>query len=264
MEEKSDLIEEGQLDRCKVLEAFYRSFREDYVRAESTMGDLRRKGLPTSVLCEQCGAQMVIKVGKKGPFLSCSAYPKCTFSRPYVRDAQGQVRAAAEEVRDETCPKCGAPMVVKEGRFGQFLACSRYPECRSTLPLPQDAYWGGAVEETPVCPDCGSPMSLRNGRFGRFYSCTRYPDCRGTVPVKLGVACPMEGCDGQIVEKRSRKGKVFYGCSRYPTCRFALWDRPLQKPCPSCGAPFMVERHRKFGHTIACINKACGYIEPMA
>lgn len=264
MEEKLDLIEEGGLERDQVLKAFYRSFRQDYERAERTMVDLRREGLPTGISCDHCGAEMVIKVGKKGPFLSCSAFPQCTFSRPYVRDPEGRVRTSPEELREETCPQCGSPMVVKDGRFGRFLACSRYPACRSTLPFPQESVGGAAPDESPKCPECGSQMVLRSGRYGPFFACSRYPACRGSLSSKVGVACPQKGCDGQIVEKRSRKGKIFYGCSRYPACRFALWDRPIPRPCPTCGAPFVVERQRKTGRTVGCIRKECGYSERFA
>jgi DNA topoisomerase-1 len=260
MEGKLDRIEEGELDRLQVLRTFYESFRKDYEKAEVHMQDLKREGLSTGITCEACGSEMVIKMGRKGPFLSCSAYPKCTFSRPYKRDAQGHVQTAAEEPSGEQCPKCGAAMVVKEGRFGRFLACSRYPECRSTLPLKGETADRPAPEETPVCPKCGAPTVLRRGPYGRFFACQRYPECRGTVPVKMGVKCPR--CkEGQLVEKRSKKGKVFYSCSQYPKCRFALWDRPLARTCPNCGASLMVERRRKSGTTIACINKECGYAE---
>ena len=264
MEEKLDLIEAGELDRLQVLGGFYESFREDYAKAENNMEDLKHEGLPTDIRCDQCGQEMVVKVGKKGPFLSCSAYPDCTNSRPYVRDPEGNITAPqGEETEGEPCPKCGAPMVVKEGRFGRFLACKRYPECRSTLPIQEDQNAEGVPYEAPNCPECGSDMVLRSGRFGRFFACTRYPECRGTAPLKMGVSCPQHGCDGEIVEKRSRKGKVFFGCTRYPECRFALWDRPIPKPCPSCEASFLVDRIRKSSHSLACMNRGCDYKEKL-
>lgn len=263
MEEKLDLIEDGEVDRLQVLQGFYQSFREDYARAETGMADLKREGLPTESLCERCGAKMVIKVGKKGPFLSCSKYPGCTYSRPYLRNSEAGGKPGSQEESPETCPNCGSPMVRKEGRFGPFLACSQYPECKTRLSLKRDAGAQLSEEEAPRCPQCDSVMVLRTGRFGRFYGCPRYPECRGTASQKVDVGCPEEGCDGQIVEKRSRKGKIFYGCSNYPRCRFALWDRPTHKPCPSCGAPFMVERNRASGLTLACYKKECGYTEPL-
>ncbi len=120
-----------------------------------------------------------------------------------------------------------------------------------------------AVGEPPPCPTCGTAMVMRNGRFGPFFACPQYPKCRGTSSMKLGVQCPEKGCEGQIVEKRSRKGKLFYGCDRYPDCRFALWDRPVSKPCPACDAPFLVERTRRYGRSLACIKEGCDYTESL-
>ncbi len=262
MEERLDKIEEGQLDRLKVLEEFYGAFREDYSRAEREMRNLKREGIPTEMTCEKCSSPMVIKVGKKGPFLSCSAYPQCSFSRPYARDSEGNLMVTQSQETHQSCPSCGAPMVVREGRFGPFLACSGYPQCRTTKPLnteagPEDA--DSSAKQSPPCPQCGSPMVVRTGRFGRFLACTRYPKCKGAAPLKLGIACPLEGCEGHLVERRSKKGKSFFACSNYPKCRFLSWDRPLERPCPSCGAPFLVEKLRKSGRTVACIRKDCGY-----
>jgi DNA topoisomerase-1 len=263
MEQNLDRIEDGELDRTQVLTTFYQPFREDCGRAQEGMRDLKREGLPTGIPCERCRAEMVVKVGKKGPFLSCSTYPECTFSRPYLRDAEGRIQVAVEEVREEKCPQCGADMVLKDGRFGPFLACSQYPECRSTMPLSRSGPEEAPPSEAPACPECGSNMVLRNGRFGRFFACARYPECRGTASMKVGVPCPTAGCDGQIVEKRSRKGKVFYACTRYPDCRFALWDRPVPKACPACDAAFLVERTRKSGNRLACVREGCDYSAPM-
>lgn len=262
MEEKLDKIEEGKLDRLRVLEDFYSSFKEDYGRAEAEMMDLKREGLPTEMSCGKCGSAMVIKVGRKGPFLSCSAYPECTFSMPYVRHTGGRIEAASAAV-EETCPTCGSRMVIREGRFGPFLACRSYPECRTTMPLAGEEARGANLQtqEATSCPKCGSPMIVKNGRFGRFLACTRYPQCKGTAPINLGVMCPNQDCGGQIVERRSRKGKPFYACSRYPRCKFILWDRPVARQCPQCGAPFLVERLRKEGRILACVRPECGHIQ---
>lgn len=138
-----------------------------------------------------------------------------------------------EEVTDEKCEKCGKHMVKKWGRFGRFLACSGFPECKSTRPLEED---GSAPEETDEkCETCGSPMTIRTGRYGRFLACSSYPDCKGTKQIltKVGVACPQ--CGGDIVERRTRTKRVFYGCAKYPECDFTSWSRPLPVPCPQCG-----------------------------
>ncbi len=144
-------------------------------------------------------------------------------------DAPAQV-----QMTDEICHECGAQMVERWGRFGKFLACSRYPECKGSRPL------GEAEPEIvtdELCPECSAPMRIRQGRFGRFLACTRYPECKGSKPLlnKIGVNCPE--CGGALVERkmRGRGRRVFYGCANFPTCAFTTWVRPLPDPCPSCG-----------------------------
>ena len=116
------------------------------------------------------------------------------------------------------------------------------------------------VETGFVCEKCGSPMVLKKGRYGEFLACSAYPQCRNTMPVPTGVKCPQEGCDGDVIQKSSRRGKTFYGCNRYPECRYASWDRPVQEKCPACGSPILVvakeEGDVKY---LKCPNKNCGY-----
>ena len=137
-----------------------------------------------------------------------------------------------EEATDEVCPKCGKPMVARWGRFGRFLACTGYPECRTTKPLDEE---GEPETSDEKCDVCGADMVPRGGRYGRFLACTRYPDCKGTKPIlkKTGVTCPKDG--GELVERRTKKGRTFYGCANYPKCDFTTWTRPLPEPCPNCG-----------------------------
>jgi len=160
----------------------------------------------------------------------------------------------------EACPECSKPLVEKWGRFGKFLACSAYPECKYTKDL------GGGRERPPdepwdeSCPTCGKPMVVKHGRFGKFIACSGYPECKTTKPVPLGIGCPQEGCGGQLVERRSKRGKTFYGCANYPKCTFSLWQRPIAEPCPTCGAPFITERIARGGKTTrACVREGCGY-----
>jgi DNA topoisomerase-1 len=151
-----------------------------------------------------------------------------------------------EEVTDEVCEKCGKPMIKRWGRFGQFLACSGFPECKNTRPLEDDGTGAEATDET--CDVCGAPMTMRDGRYGRFLACSRYPECKGTKTImnKVGVSCPK--CRGDIVERRTRRRRAFYGCSRYPECDFTSWSRPLPEPCPSCsGLLVSAGRARKDG-----------------
>jgi DNA topoisomerase-1 len=109
-----------------------------------------------------------------------------------------------------------------------------------------------------TCPTCGAGLVARTGPFGRYISCERRPECDFTKPFTLGIACPQCG-EGELAEKRTRRGKVFYGCSRYPDCDYAVWDRPVPVPCPSCGARFLLEKITRKGRTLRCARQECGY-----
>ncbi len=163
---------------------------------------------------------------------------------------------------EELCEKCGSPMVIKWGRFGKFMACSKYPECKTTKPLEKEQ--SVAKTETPLvdetCEKCGSPMVIKTGRFGKFVACSKYPECKTTKAISTGVKCPLDS--GDIVEKRSKRGKSFWSCSNYPSCTFALWYKPVPRPCPKCNASFLVEKWSKTGDmSLACLNKECRYTE---
>ncbi len=157
------------------------------------------------------------------------------------------------EATDEVCEKCGKPMVIKWGRFGKFLSCTGYPECKNARPLTTEATASAPKNAEPtdeVCDKCGKPMVIKSGRFGKFLACTGYPECKNTrrmnaksAPAKLGVACPE--CGGELVERRSRRGQTFYGCSNYPKCRFTASRRPLAQPCPSCGGLLTLQSEGK-------------------
>ena len=175
-----------------------------------------------------------------------------------MRDA----KKAGEEVTDELCDKCGANMVVKWGRNGRFIACPNYPECKNTRDLGTDENGeNGELVDIGNCPDCDSPLQLRNGRYGRFISCSTYPECKYTSSVGTGVACPQDGCDGELVEKKSRKGKLFFACNRYPKCTYATWDKPYPLACPDCDFPFLVEKKSQGGgdKLLRCSQKGCSY-----
>ncbi len=184
------------------------------------------------------------------------------FYRPFTADLQRARKEMASEKAGEptgeTCPECGGELLKRRGRFGPFIACSGYPECRYT----RDLAGGERAEDEPTdetCPACGRPMVVKHGRYGRFIACSGYPECRTTKPVTLGIACPEPGCSGELVQRRSRRGRVFYGCSAYPACRFVVWQRPVAEPCPECGAPFLTERTVR-GRTVrACAKRECGY-----
>jgi DNA topoisomerase-1 len=143
-----------------------------------------------------------------------------------------------QEQTDEVCPKCGKPLVIRWGRNGRFMACSGYPECRHTKPLDAEEKIEGEV-----CENCGRDMVVKVGRYGRFLACSGYPDCKTSRPYPIGVACPQEGCNGKIIERRSKRGRTFYGCSNYPACNFVSWNKPVAKSCPSCGNNYLEERY---------------------
>ncbi len=193
------------------------------------------------------------------------------FYEPFQKDfdkAQVEMKNVKRQQieTDIPCEKCGALMAIKWGRFGRYLSCVKYPDCKNTKEFTETPQGIQIVEKETktddICQKCGKPMVIKTGRFGRFLACSGYPDCDQTRPVHTGVACPEEGCGGILAEKRSRRGKVFFSCDRYPKCKFALWDRPLPRPCPQCQAPFLVEKPRKNGPAkTLCRNKACGYEE---
>lgn len=162
-------------------------------------------------------------------------------------ERRDELKRLVQEETEEVCPECGKNLVRKWSRNGPFLACPGFPECRYSRSLEEEE----SIEKK--CPECGGRLAYKTGRFGRFIACTNYPDCRYTEAVSIGMACPEEGCDGQVTEKRTRRKKVFYGCTRYPECRFASWDKPVEKECPQCGGSWMVEKNtRKKGRFLRC------------
>ena len=160
------------------------------------------------------------------------------------------IKLKLQEKTDEKCELCGSPMVVKWSKNGRFLACSAFPKCRNARPLNSNAE---KTEESKTCPNCQSPMVLKESRFGKFWACSAYPKCKTTLPFTLDVTCPEEDCDGKIVERRTKKGRVFYGCSNYPKCKFATWNKPIKRSCTSCGHPILeVKETRSRGKITFC------------
>ncbi len=217
MEKELDEVEEGEKSWDAAVRDFYVPFSKDLERAKRIPGPKDTVEPPTDIPCEKCGRMMEIKWGRNGKFLACPGYkekPPCRNTHNFERLPDGAIKVVAKEetVVDGKCPQCGSPMVIKTGRFGKFIACSAYPACKTTKPIP------------------------------------------------LGVKCPQDG--GDLTQKRSRKGRTFYACANYPACEFAIWDRPVDKPCPSCKAAFLVEKvSRQTGTTLQCRNQDCGYKE---
>ncbi|MDA8162176.1 MAG: type I DNA topoisomerase, partial [Desulfobacteraceae bacterium] len=207
MERRLDEIEEGKISWLEVLSGFYGPFKQRLDSAKAGMKQVKRLGVTTDVRCDKCGAPMVIKYGRSGEFLACSGYPECKNTSDFKRDEKGIVIPVDKKeaaVSSETCPKCGRPMVVKRGRFGEFLACSGYPECKSTK------------------------------------------------PITTGAPCPNPACGGELVKKRSKTGRVFYGCNKYPECQYMVWDEPVKEACPECGSPILVAKITKDKKVLRC------------
>ena len=224
MEDELDQIEAAEVDYLDILTRFYEAFKKELDAASEGMLSVKGIGFPTDLTCPECHSRLHIKVGKNGQFLGCANYPECKYTRNYSRDEKGAVHPiepTSGEVSDRVCDKCGKPMLIKDGRYGSFYACSGYPECKNT-------------------------QSTNANHSGKA----------------TGVHCPEIGCSGELVERSSKRGKIFYGCSRFPDCSFALWDRPIAKKCPECGAEFLMEKTtKKQGTFLVCHTKGCGFRE---
>jgi DNA topoisomerase-1 len=213
MEGELDQVESGEIEWRKVIADFYAPFKISLAEAEKLIGEEKSKiEQVTDIPCEKCGQMMIVKWGRHGKFLACSKYPECQNTKSLKETTDGSIQVDLDTKTDEKCPKCGADMVVKMGRFGKFLACSKYPECKTAK------------------------------------------------PISLGIKCPL-GCGGEVVSRGSRRG-VFYGCNKYPDCKFISWYKPVNRPCPQCSNPYLVDKYLKtLGPHIACPNKECDYKE---
>ena len=225
-----DKIESAERNIIEVLSEFYEKFTKTLEIADNSMLSIKGEGLPTGIKCQKCDkGELKIKIGKNGPFAACNQYPECTFSCNYERNEKGEIKLLLNEHSengtpvDKKCSECGKGLVIKNGRFGTFLACSGYPDCKHTESMP------------------GTSSNS-----------------------KTGVKCPESGCNGEIIEKRSKRGKIFYGCDQYPDCKYALWDKPVDKKCPLCDSPVLTEKETKrYGKMLKCPNRDCGYQEAL-
>ncbi|MCK5837319.1 MAG: topoisomerase DNA-binding C4 zinc finger domain-containing protein, partial [Desulfobacula sp.] len=224
METNLDDVETGNLEEVQLLTDFYTSFKTYLDAASEDMTSVKGVGIETNLTCPSCGKQLNIKIGRNGHFLACTGYPDCSFTSNYLRDERGNI-SIVEKIIDNTkvkdCIKCGKPMVQKEGRFGVFLACTGYPECKHTESV--------------------------NGEFSGK---------------DIGVKCPETNCTGTIIERKTKRGKIFFGCSNYPDCTFASWDKPVDRVCPDCNSPYLVEKEtKKEGKFLKCPNRECTFKE---
>ena len=261
MEEELDNIEEGKIEWRTAMAEFYGRFQKNLADAERNMTDIKRMEKPTDLSCEKCGKPMVIKWGKHGSFIACTGYPECSNTREIaVELPEGEKGDVTEQDEAEYCENCGRPMVLKKGRFGQFFACSGYPDCKTTKQIGGEQRKDVPLEEK--CPQCSSNLVQKFGRFGEFVACSNYPKCKYVKQKTIGVPCP--NCsEGEIVERRSKRGKTFYGCNRYPECDFVAWGKPIPEKCPECGSSYLIEKYLKAGPVAQCPNNECKYKHPL-
>ena len=267
MEEQLDNVEDGKLKWTDALHDFYGKFQGDLDKFKKYTDEVKNKDIPTEEVCVKCGTPgMVQKFGRFGQYLKCL---NCNATRDAgpAAGANGaststeSSAAGGETAEPEVCELCGKPMQMKRGRFGQFLGCTGYPECRNIRKVAKS----GVAAPAPVpldekCPVDGAHLVRRFGRFGEFISCSNYPKCKYIKQETTGVSCPRPGCGGELVVKKSKRGKVFYGCSQYPKCDSVYWDKPVSEVCPNCNAPFLLEKTTKKQGTFRyCAREECGY-----
>jgi DNA topoisomerase I len=180
-------------------------------------------------------------------------------------DEEVQRKDVTTEVTDDKCPKCEKPLAIRLGKRGRFIGCTGYPDCDYTQDMSGEKSSEPEVVEGRECPQCASPLHIKTGRYGRFIGCGGYPNCKFIEPLEkpadTGVLCPK--CDAStLLKRKSRRGKVFYSCAAYPKCDYALWNEPIDKPCPKCAWPLLTTKETKrSGKQILCPKEGCDFIE---
>ncbi|MFZ2960539.1 MAG: type I DNA topoisomerase [Candidatus Ozemobacteraceae bacterium] len=231
METQLDEVEEGKKDWGRILKDFYVPFIADLKKADAS---LQKAQLTSDCQCPKCGKPMLVKLGRSGKFLACSGYPECK---------------STENIPEELllfAEPTGEPIV----KLREVLDKAR----EAAGPIPTEAI-------DAVCDTCGSPMVIRSGRFGRFMACSKYPECKTTKALlqEIGVSCPLAGCGGKIVVKRSKSRRIFYGCSNYPNCKLTTWAKPTGELCPQCHNSLVIHSTKKLGEHVKCSNKECDF-----
>lgn len=192
------------------------------------------------------------------------------FWQPFVQqiqniDEQVQRKDVTTELLDEKCPKCQKPLSIRLGKRGRFIGCTGYPDCDYTQDIsnPEGEKSEPEVVEGRSCPLCHGALHIKTGRYGKFIGCSNYPECKHMEPLEkpsdTGVTCP-KCSQAKILQRKSRKGKIFYSCGNYPKCDYALWNEPLDLPCPKCAWPILtLKESKKFGRQILCPREGCDY-----
>ena len=265
LETELDDIEEGSEKWTDLLSAFYDHFEDELKVAGKKMENIKRMEQKTSEKCELCGSPLVLKWGKFGTFYACSAYNKkdptsCTFTKENIASKPDLNTPEAQEAGDteEYCENCGKVMVMRRGLFGPFMACPDYnadPPCKTFRKLSSKQQQKPPEPTGEDCPVCGKPLVLRQGAYGEFVSCSGYPKCKYIKQNLIeGLKCPKCG-EGDVAERKARRGNVFWGCTNYPKCDFTSNLKPVAKKCPKCGSPYLVEKTLKSGVFLECPNK---------
>ena len=241
MESNLDEIAEGNKQWTNVIAIFYDDFKKQMDTANEALKTFVEE---TDEICDKCGSNMVIRLGKYGKFLACSNFPKCK----NIKSLPGEPPIEVEgEQTDEICPECANRLVVRTGKYGKFLACSNYPTCTYKRNMEEK-------ESTVICDKCGHTMVEKTGKYGKFLACSNYPTCKNikSISQKVGI-CP--DCGKDILEKVNKNGNVFYACSGYPDCKRIFNDKPTDLKCSKCGG--MILRKEKEGSVTEYCSK-CG------
>ncbi len=265
LEEELDDIEEGKEKWTDLLNGFYGYFEKELKDAGKKMRNIKRMEEMTDEKCDVCGSPLVLKWGKFGTFYACSAYDKkdptsCTFTKENITSKPDLNTPEAQEAgeTEEYCENCGKVMVLRRGAFGPFMSCPDYnadPPCRTFRKLSQKQQQKPPEPTGEDCPVCGKPLVVRQGAYGEFVSCSGYPKCKYIKQNLIeGMKCPKCG-QGDIAERKARRGNVFWGCTNYPKCDFTSNYKPAPKKCPQCGSPYLVEKTLRSGIYLECPNK---------
>jgi DNA topoisomerase-1 len=264
LETELDDIEEGTEKWTDLLNGFYDHFEDELKDAGKKMRNIKRMEEVTGEKCELCGSPLVLKWGKFGTFYACSTYNKkdptsCTFTKENIASKPDLNTPEAQEAGDteEYCENCGKVMVMRRGIFGPFMACPDYnadPPCKTFRKLSQKQQQKPPEPTGEPCPVCGKPLVLRQGAYGEFVSCSGYPKCKYVKQNLIeGMKCPKCG-EGDLAERRARRGNVFWGCTNYPKCDFTSNLKPVAKKCPKCSSPYLLEKTLKSGVFLVCPN----------
>ena len=261
LETELDGIEDGTEKWTDLLTGFYDKFKKELGDAEEHMESVKRMETKTGEKCPECGSELVMKWGKFGTFFACSSYDKkkkdsCKFTKENFA-TKPDLQTPEGEAEEEYCENCGRVMVLRNGPWGPFMACpgfSEDPPCKTIRRLSQKQQQKPPVPLEENCPKCGRQLVLRQGQYGEFVSCSGYPDCKYIKQNTIGVTCPK--ChEGDVVEKKARRGNIFYSCSNYPKCDFTANYKPVDQKCPECGSLYVMEKTLKSGVYLVCPNR---------